>query len=1042
VRQARSTVRFADAVRALEMAGVTGYVEVRPASVLAPAAEASLAGDPLAVAVSGAAIGGVSEEGGDEVAALLDALARLHVRGASVGWPAVFAGSGACVVGLPTYPFQRRRHWLDPPPAAVAGRLGHPLLGDAAPVPGTGRIACTGRVSLASYPWLADHEAGGRMLLPATAFVDMAIRAGAEAGCDTIEDLAIVAPLALPRTGGVRLRVSLGEPGADGRRTAEIHSRPADAGTVQEWTRHVTGTLAPSGPSAGQPLSAWPPSGAAAVDIEGAYDALASAGLGYGPAFRRVRAVWRADREVFAEVSLDDAADGGFALHPALLDAALHAPLLAATGAAAALAAARLPFGWTGVRVRAAGARDLRVRVRELASGSVELTLADRTGTVVADAPAGELYRLEWEPFSGTRPSSGAAGAVAAGADTVVRVGGARAGGPSSGVVAGVHAAVSSALEVLRDWSARQAHLGGRIVLVTQNATADDPDLAGAAVWGLGRSAQAEQHGRVVLIDLDGTAESEAELASALVCGETQVAVRAGRLLVPRLAPVACGAVGAIDVSGTVLVTGGTSALGSLLARHLVTAHGARHLLLASRTGGAPRSPSPGDWVPGASVRIEACDVADRPALDALLASTDPPVSAVVHAAGVLDDGVLESLTPERVADVLRPKVDAAWYLHELTSSSFVLFSSVAGQLGNAGQGSYAAANAFLDALARHRAARGLPAISLAWGPWANEAGMAGGVAAGSLVPLTDRQGLGLFDAALGAGEPVLAPLAGYARPSRPAARAATPAAVETGAWRARLAPLPAGERRAALLDLVRGEVAAVLGYDDPGDVPEDRDFTDLGFDSLAGVLLRNRLSMFTGLRLAVEVAFDLPNAERLADHLLGQLAGLLSAAAPPSLDRPPQRLASLYRRVCEAGQPVAAMRLLATASYALPTFGPADSGSYALPAQRVASGSGGPALVCFPTFFPRAGGYGGFASCFDGERDVFEVAHPGVAGSDAVPEDWATLARMHAETVRRQFVGRPVVLIGYSVGGCVAAAVAGEMTASGQPPAGLRHGR
>ncbi len=908
VRQARATVRFADAVRALDAAGVTGYAEVGPAAVLAPAAEASLARDPVAVAVSGEV----------EVAALLDALARLHVRGASVGWPAVFAGSGARVAGLPTYPFQRRRYWLDsPPPARLpnpptsapfpACGLGHPLLGDAAPVPGTGRIACTGQVSLASHPWLADHEVGGTVLLPATAFVDMAIRVGAEVGCDTIEDLAIVAPLALPRTGVVRLQLSLGESGADGRRTAEIYSRPADAGTAEDWTRHATGTLAPSGPSGGQPIGEWPPPDAVAVDIKGAYDALASAGLGYGRAFRRVRAVWRADQEVFAEVSLDDAADDGFALHPALLDAALHASLLAAP----VPEAARLPFGWTGVRVRAAGARDLRVRVRELASGSLALTLADRTGTVVAEAasvtlraipdrPAGELYRLEWEPFTSS-------GSVAAGTDTVVRV-----GGPSSGVVVGVHAAVSSALEVLKDWSTRQAHLGGRIVLVTENATVDDPDLAAAAVWGLGRSAQAEHPGRVVLIDLDAAAESEAQLASAMACGETQVAVRAGRLLVPRLAPVAGGAAGTIDVSGTVLVTGGTGALGSLLARHLVTAHRARHLLLASRTGG------PGDPIPGASVRIESCDVADRQALETLLASADPPVSAVVHAAGVLDDGVLESLTPQRVADVLRPKVDAAWHLHELTSSSFVIFSSVAGLLGNAGQGSYAAANAFLDALARHRVARGLPAISLAWGPWANDAGMAGGVQAGSLVPLSDRQGLGLFDAALGAGEPVLAPLSGtlpteHGRPSRPAARAETPVAVEAGAWRTRLAPLPAGERRAALLDLVRGEVAAVLGYDGPGEVPKDRDFTDLGFDSLAGALLRNRLSIFTGLRLAIEVAFDLPNAERLADHLLGQLAGVLpesavslaaapAAEVPPSPGRPPQRLASLYRRVCEAG--------------------------------------------------------------------------------------------------------------------------------------------
>jgi pimeloyl-ACP methyl ester carboxylesterase len=186
---------------------------------------------------------------------------------------------------------------------------------------------------------------------------------------------------------------------------------------------------------------------------------------------------------------------------------------------------------------------------------------------------------------------------------------------------------------------------------------------------------------------------------------------------------------------------------------------------------------------------------------------------------------------------------------------------------------------------------------------------------------------------------------------------------------------------------------------------------------------------------LAIGTYLERRVGREAAEDLLGDV-WVAYAEARPALYT--QRLASLYRRVCAAGQPVAAMHLLTTASYALPSFGPENSGAYALPAQRIASGPGGPALVCFPTFFPGAGMYGRFASCFDGERDVFEVAHPGVAGCDAVPEDWATLARMHAETVRRQFGGRPVVLVGYSVGGCVAAAVAGEMTASGQPPAGL----
>ncbi|MFF2197599.1 SDR family NAD(P)-dependent oxidoreductase [Streptomyces sp. NPDC058157] len=367
------------------------------------------------------------------------------------------------------------------------------------------------------------------------------------------------------------------------------------------------------------------------------------------------------------------------------------------------------------------------------------------------------------------------------------------------------------------------------------------------------------------------------------------------------------------EPGGTVLVTGATGALGGLVARHLVTAHGARHLLLTSRRGadadGAAALREELLAAGAETVTLAACDTSDREALAALLAAVpaERPLTAVVHAAGVLDDGLVTSLTPDRLETVLRPKVDAALHLHELTRdtdlSAFVLFSSVAATLGSAGQGNYAAANAFLDALAQRRAAAGLPATSLAWGPWA-DGGMASGMdAAGQdrmarsgLVPFRPDEGLALFDAAR-AGEQAVpvpvrfaAPAAGAAAgpdaeravPAvlrgllRPATRRTVREAAPGGgpeALRERLARLSGPERDGALLDLVRSQVAAVLGLGGPREVDREREFKVLGFDSLTSVELRNRLNSATGLRLPATLVFDCPTPAALAARIGADLA-------------------------------------------------------------------------------------------------------------------------------------------------------------------------
>ncbi len=361
------------------------------------------------------------------------------------------------------------------------------------------------------------------------------------------------------------------------------------------------------------------------------------------------------------------------------------------------------------------------------------------------------------------------------------------------------------------------------------------------------------------------------------------------------------------DPEGTTLITGGTGALGSALARHLVSRHGVRHLLLLSRRG--PDSEGAAALVSelaeaGATARVVACDAADREALARVLADIPSahPLSTVIHAAGVLDDGVIGSLTPERLSRVLRPKVDAAWNLHELTQDAqparFVLFSSMAGIAGGAGQANYASANAYLDALAQYRRSAGLTATSLAWGLWDESAGLGSGMEHTSqarlsrdgIRALTQAQGLELFTTTQRMDRALLLPMAVDMAGLRARARSAelpamwralvgTPprqvsraSAARPDAWTDGLAAMSEAERHDAVLDVVRAEVATVLGHTSRGGVTTDAKLKDLGLDSLTAVELRNRLSTVTGLRLPGAVAFDYPTPQALALHLVEQL--------------------------------------------------------------------------------------------------------------------------------------------------------------------------
>ncbi|WP_229861250.1 type I polyketide synthase, partial [Streptomyces litmocidini] len=1282
VRQVRREVRMSDGLAALHGLGMRTFLELGPDGVLSALGQDCLDDEALAFVP-------VLRRGRSERRTLASALGTLHVRGRSPDWQAVF-GPGR-TPALPTYAFQRERYWLTA--HGTEGPAGHPLLGPAVELAESGQTVLTARLGRRTHPWLADHAVLGSVLLPGTAFLELAARAGSLAGTPRVAELTLVAPLVLPDEGRTEVQVVVAAPGDDGQRTVTVHARTETPdGAVEPWTLHATGALAPHDGAAAS-AAARPAGEGAPLPVDGCYDELASSGYAYGPVFQGLRAAWRHGTDLVAEVALPasvtDAASYG--LHPALLDAALHPIVMTALDEGGRRL---LPFSWRGVSIHQPGVRAGRVLIHGTGPDAVSLTLLDEAHAVVAEVeelvlrPVSEdvavprsLHRLDWKPATAEpEPSPRAVSLGSADLGVGPRYADLTALGEAvdAGLLApsvvlaeleehadGTRPAVHRALALLQAWLAEDRLADSRLVLVTRGAVATAPgadaDPGLAAAWGLARSAQTENPGRVGLLDVE-TAE-DCRTALPLLGAEPQLAVRDGAPLVPRIGPAtaggtlvppagtaawrmvvrergtldhlaldpfpealaplgdgevrisvraagvnfrdvlgtlglypgdpgplglegagvitevgpgvtglavgdrvmgllsgafgptavadhrlvavmptdwtyaqaasapivfltayhalvdlagltagervlvhaAAGGVGmaavqlarhlgaevygtagpgkwdalrdlglegthlassrtldfatafgaatgglgvdvvlnslagefvdaslgllprggrfvemgktdlrdpaliaaghpgvdyrffdllqepaerigemltavmgllssgalrplpvstwdvrrapeafryvsqarhvgkvvltlpaALDPEGTVLVTGATGALGGLVARHLVTEHGARRLLLVSRRGAdAPGAEELAAELTGlgAEVSLAACDTADRDALAKLL--TGVRLTAVVHAAGVLDDGVVTALTPERLDTVLAAKATAARNLHELTAdqdlAAFVLFSSVMGVIGGAGQGNYAAANAYLDALAQHRAARGLPARSLAWGMWADTAGRPGAagmagtlseadrvrIARTGLAPIDRVEGLALLDAALRVDSPALVPapidrtalgalgdrlptvlrdLAPAApRPAQASPTAAAPRATEP--LRDRLAALSPAEREELLLDLVRVQTAAVLGRSSAAGIPADRPFKDMGCDSLTLVELRNRLQTAAGLRLPATFLFNCPTPLAVVAHLhtelapaeaesAGDSAGSTSAPGLAELDR------------------------------------------------------------------------------------------------------------------------------------------------------------
>ncbi|MEU4660078.1 SDR family NAD(P)-dependent oxidoreductase, partial [Streptomyces sp. NPDC023723] len=1148
-RNLRSPVEFEATTRLLLADGHDTFVECSPHPVLVTGIQ-----ETIDATDSPARNFGTLRRDGGGLADFLLAAGQAFTAGAVPAY-----GHGGQHVTLPGYPFQRERYWLKPGTGrSDVGGAGlttadHPLLG--AVVEGASSTVLTGRVSLDTHPWLADHKVADTTVLPGAAFVELALHAADQVGCGSVRELTVSSPLLLPERGALRLRVEVGEPagdgGGEGARPIRVDARP-DTGTGGSWTCHATGVLDSGAPSADWDLSSWPPAGAQPLEVS--YDDLAAHGYHYGPAFQGLRKMWHHNGHVYAEVSLPTDPDT-YNLHPALLDATLHAALMDQT--LPDDGRTLLPYTWTGVTMHASSASALRVSVTPTGNNALRLRAADGAGlpvvevTSLAMLPAevtdlgtqaanhDSLLRLEWVPAP-SGPTAPPARISLLGPDpfglrsatgTVDRqeftdlsdlpddahdVIACIAGDHARDIPGAARTVLYGALDLVQRWLSDSRFADARLVVLTRHAvlTGDRepaPDLTAAPVWGLLRSAQTENPGRLVLVDVDDDARSLAALPSVWAGHLDQCALRGGHVLVPRLVKAssssrnrlrapegvpwrldaadpaepeslslvpyeeagvplpperirvavrACAldlragrtglrdansgegagvvlevgsevtgvrpgdrvlgmlsgafastatadhrwvtrippnltfeqaaaipldlgstaeAAGALedpdryrsmiaeaasrcasdasrpspirawdireapeafrflgqggstgrnvltmppswDVNGTVLITGGSGTLGRLIATHLVAKHGVRNLVLVSRHGAD--SPGAANLVAelsglGAEVSVAACDAADRVALSALLARipADRPLTGVVHAAGILADGLISGMTPEKLDAVLRPKLDAAWNLHELTRdlglSAFVLFSSIMGTIGNAGQGNYAAANTFLDALAQHRRATGLPATALAWGFWGERSELTGDlddadiarIARTGLKPLPSDEGVALFDAAFAAGEVTAIPAAldldrlrlraketglpevfrGLVR----ARRAAGPATAVGSTFAGRLAGRPADDVDRELLELVRSHTATVLGHAGAGSVQPDVAFRELGVDSLSGMELRNRLNDVTGLRLPSTVVFDHPTPSALVtllrEELLGETVHVVTPAAPVS---------------------------------------------------------------------------------------------------------------------------------------------------------------
>ncbi len=553
----RQPVLFEQAVRWSYEHGYRTFIESSPHPVLTAGIQESLEdyGDNHSVVAT------LRRNEGDMRRFLLSA-AEAHVHGKSPNWESMFDDTDACRIDLPTYAFQRKRYWMDAGPGFVdASSLGvaaaeHPLLGAVVAQADSDEIILTGRLSLASHPWLADHKVHGMVLVPGTAMVELALHAGDRAGCPRVDQLVLHAPLIVGEHGGVAVQVVVGAWRESGERPVRIYSRIERDGADRAWTRHAEGVLSPT-PDATpkQEFEQWPPEGAELIDVSELYPKLAALGYQYGPAFRGLRSVWRRGAEVFVEAALPEQMKvdaSRFGLHPVLLDAILHG--IGAGGILGESELTRLPFEWEGVSLYAVGATRLRARITLVGDDIVAVTLMDSCGTLVgrvdslalqgvspsqlrvSAAADDALYGLDWVALP---TSNGSADGVVTDNVTVLRCPTSTADGAA--LPDGTRRALAHVLDRVQKWLSDDSRdEDARLVVLTCGAIAVDSsedvaDLGQAAVWGLLRTAQTENPGQILLADVDDWAHGDVAVAEATSRDESQLALRDGVCFAPRL---------------------------------------------------------------------------------------------------------------------------------------------------------------------------------------------------------------------------------------------------------------------------------------------------------------------------------------------------------------------------------------------------------------------------------------------------------------------------------------------------------------------------
>ncbi|MFE9674246.1 SDR family NAD(P)-dependent oxidoreductase [Streptomyces sp. NPDC006259] len=940
----REPVRFAPTVERMAADGYRCFVELSPHPALLTALRTigEESGHDLV------AVGSLRRDA-DARACLDRSAAELHVHGRTVDWRRLTPDTPPA--RLPTYAWDARRHWIEPEGTSATGglfdRAAHPLLGVQLRSADETRWTFRDEWSPATADWLPDHTVYGRTVVSGTTLLELCRAALTAARPDAPADvcgLLLLTPLVLPAAGTVEVSV---EVVVDGPATeVTVHSRPRGR-EATGWTLHATASgAAPAGPT-GERCPLWPRDAAPAWTPD-TYERLTGVGLGYGPAFQGVReAVRTGDGELLARLSLPaearDVSDP-YPVHPALLDAALHvAAVLDASDERVLLPVAVGRCTFEG------GADDLIVSVRRTAGTATDLTL-DVTFWDTEGFPAGRLedvrlraaapadlgsgsenarhlYEVAWTavPRAAEAPwgewsvtgdveaarelTSAGVRVTEAAADVAVRFW-ERPDADGDPAAAARESAAVALAELQALLALPPGRAPARTVWVTRGAIAagegdDVPALAQSVLWGLARSTRTEHPDLgLTLLDIDTPDCADALRAAVAQTDEPELAWRTGELLAPRLIRARAADGTALPSDGTVLVTGGLGAVGRHIAR-LLAENGVPRLLLTSRQGTAdPRADETVAELAalGAEAEVAACDVTDADALADVLArvAAEHPLRGIAHCAGVLDDGVIADLTPERLARVLRPKADGAAHLHRLTAGlpleMFLLVSSAAGVLGAAGQGNYAAANVFLDQLAHHRRARGLPATSVSFGAWAGE-GLAAEHADLERMArlghraLTPDQGRDLVGLSLRRGTPHLVAwsldlprlrehVSGTAlwRSLLPAPRTAG----QGGGLAERLAALPEAERAERVLALVREEASRALGLRSAESVRPDQPLRDLGMDSVTAVELRNRIAARLAAKLPATLLFDHPTPDRLARHLLDTaLGGTRRGAAP-----------------------------------------------------------------------------------------------------------------------------------------------------------------